>query len=142
MVIRLRYPLTLYDFNLNISPWSQMLLKALKIPKKTSQMFIPWLHSRDKFVSCKIDSNWEIQELPIKTPDWKFSKSSFVIRWRNKSLKISCSKLSAKTGIIFQYIFAVFLWTGTMFFPKSLEKFFPENKFQWIRQTCHKFYSF
>ena len=49
--------LTPYDLNLNISPWCQTLLKAFEISKMIPLTSIPGLRSRDKFISCTIDSN-------------------------------------------------------------------------------------
>ena len=124
------FSLTPYDFNLNISPRCQTLSKTFEISKNTPLPSIPGLQSKDKFISCTIDSTWEIQKSPGKKPDWKFVKSSFVIKWWNKSLKISGSDIFSKTGrkltlMIFQYIFAFFFinknYIGFLSLVKTLE---------------------
>ena len=85
------FPFTPYDSSVYNKLLCQTLSNALDISWQcplTSTLAVQWNH---KFISCTTESNRAMHEPRGKKPGWHFVKSSFLIKWLNRSLKLNRS---------------------------------------------------
>lgn len=105
-----KFHFTLYDSNLYKN---KTLSSAWDMSKNTPVISTLGVPTIDTFIPTIVESNWKMHESLGKRTGWHFVKSSFLIKWLNRSLKIyRQEKYSLFSRILEMLLLEGSLWIG------------------------------